>query len=174
MRSCKSSSLFQISPTSQSETVLSDVFLSFAVSKTLSSFRTSRPSPLLIVCRLFPCHPHALVFVVNPFFTTACRVIGCLKLQIIYRKRATNYGALLRKMTYRDKASYDSTPPCTILLSVYLSFKFHLQRFQQPQMYVHACVPVCECVFICCACVRVCVFVCVGGLCVYTCACLRV
>jgi len=41
------------------------------------------------------------------------RLIGCLKLQVIFRKRATNYRALLRKMTYEDKASYDSTPPCS-------------------------------------------------------------
>jgi len=41
------------------------------------------------------------------------RLLGCLKLQVISRKRATNYRALFRKMTYEDKASYDSTPPCT-------------------------------------------------------------
>jgi len=41
------------------------------------------------------------------------RLIGCLKVQVIFRKRATNYTALLQKMTYEDKASYDSTPPCT-------------------------------------------------------------
>jgi len=41
------------------------------------------------------------------------RLIGCLKLQVIFRKRATNYRALVRKMTYEDKASCDSTPPCT-------------------------------------------------------------
>jgi len=40
------------------------------------------------------------------------RVIECLKLQVIDRKRATNYKALLRRMTYKDKASYYSTPPC--------------------------------------------------------------
>jgi len=40
------------------------------------------------------------------------RSIGCLKLQVIFCKRATNYRALLRKMTYKDKVSYDSTPPC--------------------------------------------------------------
>ena len=40
-------------------------------------------------------------------------LIGCRKLQVILRKRASNYRALLRKMTYGDKASYDSTPPCT-------------------------------------------------------------
>jgi len=39
------------------------------------------------------------------------RPIGCLKLQVIFRKRATNYMALLRKMTYKDKASYGSSPP---------------------------------------------------------------
>ena len=38
-----------------------------------------------------------------------------LKLQVIFRKRATNYRALLRKMTYTDKASSASTPPCSEL-----------------------------------------------------------
>jgi len=33
-------------------------------------------------------------------------LIGCLKLQVIFRKRATNFRALLQKMTYEDKASY--------------------------------------------------------------------
>jgi len=36
------------------------------------------------------------------------RPLGCPKLQIIFRKRAINYRALLRKMTYEDKASYNS------------------------------------------------------------------
>ena len=40
------------------------------------------------------------------------RPIGCLKSQVIFRKRAPNYKALLRKMTYEDKTSYHSTPPC--------------------------------------------------------------
>ena len=40
------------------------------------------------------------------------RLIGCLKSQVIFHKRATNYGALLGEMTYKDKASYDSAPPC--------------------------------------------------------------
>jgi len=31
-------------------------------------------------------------------------LIGCLKLQVISRKRATNYRALLRKMIYKDIA----------------------------------------------------------------------
>jgi len=40
------------------------------------------------------------------------RRIGCLKLLVIFRKRATKYRALLRTMTCKDKASYDSTPLC--------------------------------------------------------------
>ena len=38
---------------------------------------------------------------------------GCLKLLVIFCKRATNYRALLREMTDNDKASYGSWPPCT-------------------------------------------------------------
>jgi len=41
------------------------------------------------------------------------RLIGCLKLQGIFRKRATNCRALLRNMTCKDKAFYGSLPPCT-------------------------------------------------------------
>jgi len=40
------------------------------------------------------------------------RPIGCLYLQVIFCKRDTSYRALLRKMAYKHKASYDSTPPC--------------------------------------------------------------
>jgi len=40
------------------------------------------------------------------------RLIGSPKLQIIFHKRATKYRSLLRKMTYKDKGSYESSPPC--------------------------------------------------------------
>jgi len=40
------------------------------------------------------------------------RPIRCLKLQVIFRKRATDYWALLQKMTCNDKASYGVLPPC--------------------------------------------------------------
>jgi len=43
------------------------------------------------------------------------RLIRCLKSQVIFRKRANNYRAFLRKMTYENKAFYDSTPPCTCI-----------------------------------------------------------
>ena len=41
------------------------------------------------------------------------RLIGSPKLQIIFHKRAIKYRSLLRKMTYKDKGSYESSPPCT-------------------------------------------------------------
>ena len=40
------------------------------------------------------------------------RLIGSPKLQIIFYERATKYTSLLRKMTYKDKGSYESSPPC--------------------------------------------------------------
>jgi len=33
-------------------------------------------------------------------------------MQVSFHKRATNSRALLRKMTHKDKASYESSPPC--------------------------------------------------------------
>jgi len=35
------------------------------------------------------------------------------QLQVIFHKRATNYRALLWKMTYEENSSYGSSPPCT-------------------------------------------------------------
>ena len=46
------------------------------------------------------------------------RPIGCLALQVKLHKRATNYRALLRKMTRKDKASYESWPPCNAVLEL--------------------------------------------------------
>jgi len=40
------------------------------------------------------------------------RLIGSSKLQIIFHKRATKYRSRLWKMTYKDKGSYESSPPC--------------------------------------------------------------
>ena len=34
------------------------------------------------------------------------RLIGCLKLQVFFHKKVTNYRALLQKITCKDKASY--------------------------------------------------------------------
>jgi len=46
---------------------------------------------------------------------TECqRPIGHLKAQVIFREIAANHRALLREMSYKDKAFYDSTPRCSI------------------------------------------------------------
>jgi len=41
-------------------------------------------------------------------------------MQVIFRKRVTKYRVLLRKVTYEDKASYDSMPPFTCLSHLFL------------------------------------------------------
>jgi len=43
------------------------------------------------------------------------RRIGCLKLHANFHKRDANCRVLLWKMTYKDKASYGSSPPCSVL-----------------------------------------------------------
>ena len=40
------------------------------------------------------------------------KLIGSPKSQIIFYKRATKYRSLLQTMTYKDKGSYESSPPC--------------------------------------------------------------
>jgi len=49
------------------------------------------------------------------------RLVGSPKLQIIFHKRATKYRSLLRKMTYKDKGSYESSPPCITLSQTLLT-----------------------------------------------------
>ena len=65
------------------------------------------------------------------------RPIGCLKLHVISRKRATNYRALLRKMTCKDKASHGPSPPCnssTLMCARALSHA----HTHVPHMHTHA------------------------------------
>jgi len=68
---------------------------------------------------------HLHVYTYNVIYTNIHtgwrRPIGCLISCFTFRKLATNYRALLRKMTYKHKASYDSTPPC-IMSCVFVKF----------------------------------------------------
>ena len=57
-------------------------------------------------------YTHAHTHIHGYGYTGWRRCIGCLNLHVIFRKRATNSGDLLRKMTCKDKASYGSSPPC--------------------------------------------------------------
>jgi len=65
------------------------------------------------------------------------RLMGSPKLQIIFHTRATKYRALLLKMTYKDKGSYESSPPCAHVhwrMVIYTSFQD--SRFEY--MYVYS------------------------------------
>ena len=65
------------------------------------------------------CHTHEWVMSHTWMRSTGCRrLIGLFKLQTVFRKRATKHRSLLRKMTYKDKAFYGSSPPCIISLDV--------------------------------------------------------
>jgi len=53
------------------------------------------------------------VLILHSLSTGWRRLIASPKLQITFHKRATKYRSLLRKMTYKDKGSYESSPPCS-------------------------------------------------------------
>ena len=59
------------------------------------------------------------------------RLIGSPKLHIIFHKRATKYRSLLRKMTYKDKGSCESSPPCTTHCNTLLNAEICKKRYGQ-------------------------------------------
>jgi len=74
------------------------------------------------------------------------RPIGCLQLQVSFRKRAIDYRALWQRITYKDKACYGSSPPCTIH-NGYLSCCSGTQRTSlfvhtgyTAHLYSHVCI----------------------------------
>jgi len=86
----------------------------------------------------------------SPTCTWWRRPIGCLKLQVSFRKIATNCRALLQEMTYADKASCGSSPPCTT---------YRLLQCVAVCRSVCGCCRVLQCVAVCCSvlqCVAVC------------------
>jgi len=65
------------------------------------------------------------------------RCIGCLKLQVSFCKRATNCRAVLRKLTYKDKAFYDAKPPsrgALLTCDSYLKFTYDSHMNEDSQM----------------------------------------
>ena len=71
--------------------------------------------------RKFLIHEEYDSFVRDTMANTAMewrKCIECLNLQVSFRKRATNYRALLQKTTQEDKASYGRLPPCTYVLRI--------------------------------------------------------
>jgi len=70
------------------------------------------------------------------------RLIGSPKSQIIFHKRATKHRSLLRKMTYKDKGSYESSPPCT--RGRWTADELLYSAFSHPPMY---CVHLSVCIY---------------------------
>ena len=54
------------------------------------------------------------------------RPIGCLKVQVFFHFRATNYRALLPKMTFKEKASYGSSPPVCMYAFMYIHIYIYI------------------------------------------------
>jgi len=84
------------------------------------------------------------------------RLIGSPKMQIIFLKRASKYRSLWRKITYKDKGSYESSPPCSAIslhvhvhtayvayiyrIHVHMSLHVHVHTANSAYIYhIHAC-----------------------------------
>jgi len=78
----------------------------------------SRPEEVMWLLFFYIYTHRYIECIIMHYFTTRSsstgwqRLIGSPKLQIIFHKRATKHRSLLRKMTYKDKGSYESSPPC--------------------------------------------------------------
>jgi len=71
------------------------------------------------------------------------RYIGCLKLQVSFRKRATNYRAFLREIICEDKASHVSLPPCSHVCVWWISLHMHIMNISPyaHHEYLSMCTP---------------------------------
>ena len=87
------------------------------------------------------------------------RPIGCLKLQVIFRKRATNYKALLQKITNNEKAS------CMTLTLVRSDTIIHASLVRALCIYICTYTVTDIFIFTCLIYVRICVC----ALCIYIC-----
>jgi len=78
------------------------------------------------------------------------RLIGSPKLQIIFHKRATKYRSLLQKMTYKDKGSYETSPPCNkcrcmhlntfVYVYIFIYLCIYTQCVAECNMYIYICI----------------------------------
>jgi len=60
------------------------------------------------------------------------RLIGCLQLQVKFRKRATNYRALLRKMTYINVRHPMTLRHPAVMGSIQMSSKVNFEKSTSP------------------------------------------
>jgi len=83
------------------------------------------------------------------------KLIRSSQLQIIFHKRATKYRSFLRKMTYKDKGSYESSPLCILAIDTlfhFFSFKpIFWFGFYREKYHVAVCCSVLQCVAVRCS-----------------------
>jgi len=105
----------------------------------LSPLRAPLPHPLAACHELVSRTQVVITTCVYMRTTGWQRPIGCLKLQVIFRKRATNYRTLWRKMTCKDKGSCASSP-CTTYTHIYTYTYRHGDRHnKEPLRHVQLC-----------------------------------
>jgi len=82
---------------------------------------------------------HVWIIYMNTYIRTGWQsLIGSLKLQITFHKRATRYTSLLRKMTYKDKRSYESSPPCSVTRLCVFTYKC-VREYVYTYMRIYIC-----------------------------------
>jgi len=81
------------------------------------------------------------------------RLIGSPKLQIIFHKRATKYRSLLWKMTYKDKGSYESSPPKNVCVRLdFTTLSCHVRTLtSQVTCFADFSCSGLQCVAVCCS-----------------------
>ena len=95
------------------------------------------------------------------------RPMGYLNWQVIFRKRATNYRALLLKMTYEDRHPMDVRHPVYINVPTHCNTLQHAATHRNIKLireygkrawcfYVFQCVAVCWDVSMCCSVLQMC------------------
>jgi len=80
-------------------------------------------------------------------------------MQIIFHKGASKYRSLLRKMTYKDKGSYESSPPCSntsLHVHVHTAYTAYIYR-----IHVH----IAHIGYMCMYAVNACVNTCISDVC---------
>jgi len=124
--------------------------IDIAILEPLSSLRTPLPSGFMCMIRKFMCMNRKFMCMNRKFMcmnrkfmcpssvkihvydTGWRRCIGCLKLQVSFHKRATNYRALLRKMTYEVRhpthLRHPVRSPSSVKIHVYDTTHSHVQH----------------------------------------------
>jgi len=70
------------------------------------------------------------------------KLTGTPTMQIIFHKRATKYRSILRKMTYKDKVSYESLPPCTCNSRSFPAY-MNIRMYNKAWLNISICICIC-------------------------------